>query len=104
MAARPHPLLGQLVTVYLDNDLPATLTGILLRVEDDGEVAVEDELGQVVYGWPALSIRPAGQPPAWVRDTEAEDCWPGGGLPPRRVVTIYLPGDWPADESPEGLP
>jgi hypothetical protein len=104
--SRDHPLLGQRVTVTLDHDEPAEVTGILLWVDIDGEAAVEDDLGEVRCCWPCLAITPADDwgPPAWTVDTEAEDTWPGGSKPPRRVVTVYLPGDWPADQSPEGLP
>jgi hypothetical protein len=98
MTERDHPLRGLRVVAYIDDLSMTILTGILVSVGLDGEVAIRGDDGQVTYGWPCLELRLAAGAPRWEPDPEAD--WPDGPSwpddPPARPTTdIYLPGDGP---------
>lgn len=52
-------LLGKRVTVTLDREGQATITGRLLWFNAYGEVSLRDDAGVVVCGWPNLETRAA---------------------------------------------
>src|SRR5262252_2134586 len=57
---RDHPLRGLRVVAIIDDGPPlTTLTGILLWVGIDGEVAIRCDDGQDRYGWPCLDLQQA---------------------------------------------
>jgi len=102
---RDHPLRGLRVVAIIDDGPPlTTLTGILLWVGIDGEVAIRCDDGQDRYGWPCLDLQ---QAPGtyWQRDPgpwPTAPPWPDDdeGPPPRKTRTIWLPGDGPDADPP----
>lgn len=49
--------IGKRAEVTLDYDDPkATVTGVVHRITEDGEVHVKDEAGVVHYCWPCLRV------------------------------------------------